>query len=49
MPPVVVAFPDCFTRMGGNQYVNSASMGAWADFLTGEMLHAVEGEFGCGA
>src|SRR6516162_8469898 len=29
MPPVVVAFPDCFTRLGGNQYINSASMGAW--------------------
>jgi hypothetical protein len=27
MPPVVVAFPDCFTRLGGNQYINSASMG----------------------
>jgi hypothetical protein len=24
MPPVVVAFPDCFTRLGGNQYINSA-------------------------
>jgi len=45
---VVVAFPDCFTRLGGNQYVNSASMGAWADFLVGEMLPAVEGAFGCG-
>ena len=21
MPPVVVAFPDCFTRLGGNQYI----------------------------
>src|SRR5437764_14801651 len=29
MPPVVVAFHDCFTRLGGNQYINSASMGAW--------------------
>ena len=29
LPPVVVAFPDCFTRLGGNQYINSASMGAW--------------------
>ena len=28
MPPVVVAFPDCFTRLGGNQYINSASVGA---------------------
>ena len=33
MPPVVVAFPDCFTRLGGNQYINSASMGAWEDYL----------------
>jgi hypothetical protein len=32
-PPVVVGFPDCFTRFGGNQYINSASMGAWEDFL----------------
>jgi hypothetical protein len=32
MPPVVVAFPDCFTRLGGNQYINSASTGAWEDF-----------------
>jgi S-formylglutathione hydrolase FrmB len=48
MPPVAVAFPDCFTRLGGNQYVNSACTGPWADFLTGEMLAAVEGRFGCG-
>jgi S-formylglutathione hydrolase FrmB len=48
MPPVAVAFPDCFTRVGGNQYVNSVSTGAWADFLTTEMLDAVESRFGCG-
>src|SRR3981189_3683056 len=48
MPPVVVAFPDCFTRLGGNQYVNSASMGTWEDFLLHEMLPAIEQRFGCG-
>ncbi|MFI4934973.1 MAG: alpha/beta hydrolase [Caulobacterales bacterium] len=48
MASVVVAFPDCFTRVGGNQYINSASTGPWADFLTGEMLRAVEGRFRCG-
>jgi len=48
MPPVVVAFPDCFTRLGGNQYVNSVSTGAWEDFLLQEMLPAVEQRFGCG-
>ncbi|GGF42430.1 esterase [Aliidongia dinghuensis] len=48
MPPVVVAFPDCFTRLGGNQYINSAAMGRWEDFLIDEMLPAVEARFGCG-
>src|ERR1700758_101615 len=48
MAPVVVAFPDCFTRLGGNQYINSAAMGAWEDFLLQEMLPAVEQRFGCG-
>src|SRR5215471_9664117 len=48
MPPVVVAFPDCFTRLGGNQYINSASMGAWEDFLLHEMLPAIEQRFGYG-
>ena len=48
MPPVVVAFPDCFTRLGGNQYINSASTGAWEDFLLHEMLPAIEQRFECG-
>src|SRR5438067_10626004 len=48
MPPVVVAFPDCFTRLGGNQYINSASMGAWEDFLLQEMLPTIEKRFECG-
>ena len=48
MPPVVVAFPDCFTRLGGNQYINSVAMGAWEDFLLVEMLPAIESQFGCG-
>jgi hypothetical protein len=49
MPPVVVALPDCFTRLGGNQYINSASMGAWEDFLLHEMVPAIEQRFGCGS
>src|SRR5437868_9028797 len=48
MPPVVVAFPDCFTRLGGNQYVNSAAMGRWDDFLLAEVVPMVETKFGCG-
>lgn len=48
MPPVAIAFPDCFTRLGGNQYIDSAAMGRWARFLIDEMLPAVEQRFGCG-
>jgi len=48
MPPVVVAFPDCFTRLGGNQYINSESMGPWEDFLLDEMPPAIEQRFGYG-
>jgi enterochelin esterase-like enzyme len=48
MPPVVVAFPDCFTRLGGNQYINSAAMGAWADFLLEEAVPYIEEDCHCG-
>lgn len=48
MPPVVVAFPDCFTRVGGNQYINSAAIGPWEDYLLREMLPALEQRLRCG-
>ena len=48
MPPSVIAFPDCFTRLGGNQYVNSTGIGNWADFLLSECVPFVEQRFGCG-
>lgn len=48
LPPVVVAMPDCFTRLGGNQYINSAAMGPWADVLIKEVVPLVEGIFDCG-
>ncbi len=48
LPPVVVAMPDCFTRLGGNQYINSAVLGPWADVLRQEMVPLVEQSFHCG-
>jgi enterochelin esterase-like enzyme len=48
LPPVVVALPDCFTRLGGNQYINSAGIGRWADFLIEELVPCLEAEFDCG-
>ena len=48
MAPCVVAFPDCFTKLGGNQYINSEGTGRWADFLMEEAVPLVEKELGCG-
>jgi hypothetical protein len=48
MLPAVIAFPDCFTRLGGNQYINSNGVGRWADFLLAECVPFVEQRFGCG-
>lgn len=48
LPPVVVAMPNCFTRLGGNQYINSSAMGPWEDILITEFVPAVEARFKCG-
>ncbi|HXV22628.1 MAG TPA: alpha/beta hydrolase-fold protein [Alphaproteobacteria bacterium] len=48
MGPVVVAFPDCFTRLGGNQYVNSTAVGRYEDYLLQEVVPFVERRFSCG-
>ncbi|HEU4616878.1 MAG TPA: alpha/beta hydrolase-fold protein [Gammaproteobacteria bacterium] len=45
MPPCILVFPDCFTALGGNQYVNSAGVGRYADYLTRELIPLVDREF----
>src|SRR3954467_3765596 len=45
MGPVIVVFPDCFTSLGGNQYVNSSAIGRYADYLTRELIPLVDGQF----
>lgn len=42
MGPVIVAFPDGFTSLGGNQYVDSPSLGLWERFILDEMLPEIE-------
>lgn len=41
----ILVFPDCFTALGGNQYVNSSAIGAYADYLTRELIPTVDREF----
>jgi S-formylglutathione hydrolase FrmB len=43
--PAIVVFPDCFTSLGGNQYVNSTAVGAYADYLIDELIPFVDREF----
>jgi enterochelin esterase-like enzyme len=45
MGPAIFAFPDCFTSLGGNQYIDSISVGAWERFLIDEMLPRIEDGF----
>jgi enterochelin esterase-like enzyme len=45
MGPAIIVFPDCFTRLGGNQYVNSSAIGRYADYLTREIIPFVDREF----
>jgi len=45
MPPVIMVFPDCFTALGGNQYVNSSAVGRYADYLVREIVPFVDREF----
>ena len=34
MGPAIIVFSDCFTALGGNQYVNSSAIGDYADYST---------------
>ncbi len=48
LPPVVVAMPDGFNRLGGNQYVASPVFGDWPRFLARDLIGALEARYGCG-
>jgi enterochelin esterase-like enzyme len=45
MAPAILVLPDCFTALGGNQYVNSPAIGDYADYLTKEIVPFVDAEF----
>tara|TARA_R110002095_G_scaffold114088_6_gene99655 strand:- start:529 stop:1524 length:996 start_codon:yes stop_codon:yes gene_type:complete len=48
IPPVIVAFPDCFTRLGGNQYINSSALGPYEDHIMQEVVPEIEKTYLCG-
>ncbi len=42
MGPAIVVFPECFTRLGGNQYLDSPTMGPYASHIHEELIPLVE-------
>ncbi len=43
--PMIVVMPDCFTRLGGSQYLNSSAIGRYEDHLIHEVVPHVDGHF----
>ena len=45
MPHAIFVLPDCFTRYGGSQYINSAATGRYEDYVIDEILPFVEARY----
>lgn len=45
IPPMVVASPDCFTAIGGSQYVDSAAVGNYETYVVGEVVPFLDARF----
>jgi enterochelin esterase-like enzyme len=43
--PLILALPDCFTRLGGSQYLNSTATGRYQDYLVNEVVARVDESF----
>lgn len=42
---VIVVMPDCFTRFGGSQYLNSSATGRYEDHLVDELVPHIDARF----
>lgn len=40
--PMIIVMPDCFTKYGGSQYINSSATGNYEDYLTQEIVPFVD-------
>lgn len=38
----ILVFPDCFTKLGGSQYVNSSAVGAYEDHFVNELVPFID-------
>ncbi|NTW51347.1 MAG: esterase [Chlorobiaceae bacterium] len=45
MPETILVLPDCMTRYGGSQYVDSAATGLYETYLTEELIPWIDNRF----
>jgi enterochelin esterase-like enzyme len=45
MGPVVLVMPDGFTKLGGNQWIDSPVFGRWEGFVLDELIPSIEARF----
>lgn len=43
--PMIAVLPDCFTRYGGSQYINSTATGNYEDYLAHELVDFIDTNF----
>jgi enterochelin esterase family protein len=42
LPPAIYVLPDCFTRYGGSQYLNSIAIGRYEDYVIDEIVPYID-------
>jgi enterochelin esterase family protein len=45
LPPTIIVFPDCTTKLGASQYINSTVNGPYLDYLCDELVDWVDERF----
>lgn len=43
--PMILVMVDCFTKFGGNQYINSSATGRYEDYIIDEIIPYIEKEY----
>ncbi len=43
--PMILVMPDCFTRLGGSQYINSSAVGRYEDHIVQELVAHVDQKY----
>jgi len=42
---MILVIPDCFTKFGGNQYINSTATGRYEDYIVNEIIPFIQNNY----